>query len=152
MNLASRTIITACLLAPLTVAHATDRKTYGANTCKASNATSAALLQHAGPLLYNSYNNSSTAYVQCSIVRDNTLNSSGTRYVQMRTSGAAHSCTLQHTGPTGTITGYTGSVSAGSNIKTMYMDVNVSETVGTYAMACTLPPGTYLWGYVVDEW
>jgi len=96
-------------------------------------------------------------FVVCPIVRDNVLNTNGTRSVVMRvqsSGGATLTCTLESYGVFGTFGTALESNSGSTTSNTpafFVLDVDVSSRGGFYALFCDLPPGGSVISYRVNE-
>jgi hypothetical protein len=92
--------------------------------------------------------------VICPVVRDNTSNINGTKNFTARVASNGSDllfCTFYSLDENGTLIDVnTQSTTSGVPV-TLNLDVGVSANKGYYNMACTLPPGTTIFSYRLEE-
>ena len=106
----------------------------------------------------NRVQNISNGYrrVTCPIVRDNTINTSGTKgvevFVHNKVAGQTLSCTLFSHDSQGyfVASDYEATTTVGR--QALKLDVNLSKNMGNYSLYCYMPSGTSVFSYKVKEW
>jgi hypothetical protein len=89
--------------------------------------------------------------VQCPIVRDNVLNTNGTKVVRVSVIGSGVECTLLSANSFGDTVAASPSAQSSGNRSELTLDVNGSAGSGIYYLDCRLPRLTGIASYRVDE-
>ena len=132
---------------PIVVFELYDSKTLAGNACGPMIGSQSGLLNHYPAFLRNV----SQTYTRiiCPIVRDNTVNTTGTArvYVYGYNPGGSFSCALYSYSSHGV---WQQSNSAGTGAVgnfTLSLDVNLSTNSGFYTMSCAMPRNSRLYSY-----
>lgn len=136
---------------------ATDQKIYSGSMCQARvHSEDVESLNRSSFGLANSSYTHAIA-VTCPIVRDNTLNTNGTRFAQVRVlnrRGGNFPCYLSSLTRDGGFIERGVDVTVGASITPVVLnvDVNSSAALGYYTISCDLPPRAYILNYLIDEY
>lgn len=92
--------------------------------------------------------------VTCPILRDNVLNTDGTRNVRVRINnppGQRFSCTLYSIDPLFNSTANNSASTTTPGKQELSLDVNTSQRTGYYVVDCSVPSGGFIYNYLVQE-
>lgn len=130
-----------------------DSKTYPGINCEAQATAQIADFSNVGFDMINA--STGKRSVVCPIVRDNSSNLDGTFSVRVNVANVANktfTCTLYSNNKFGApIDSYQASTTAGGD-QTIYLDVDLSEEGGYYAINCSMPSNSALRSYEVREY
>ncbi len=92
--------------------------------------------------------------ITCPILRDNVLNTNGTSNVRVRVNnpqGQRFSCTLYSIDRLFNSTANNSASTTTPGKQELNLDVDTSQATGYYTMDCAVPPGGFVYNYVVQE-
>lgn len=146
-------MLTAAMLSYAAAGHATLASSYMGTQCQPYTETDAANLTFSSTELSN--NSNGMAYVSCPIMRQNVHNTNGTlsAHVVVRSySGGQIRCDFQSRTDRAISVAYRTATSSSTSVRKLDLDVNGSSSFGTYALFCTLPAGSVLYSYGIEEY
>lgn len=130
-----------------------DAKVFHGSECQPVHGNQTSDFKYYNNRIYNA--GSGTRYVTCPIVRDNTVNTSGTFGTEVYVRNVAShklSCTLYSWSPHGVLVAANSKSTPNNGNQTLRPDVNLSKNMGSYNLYCRLPKGASIYSYKVKEW
>lgn len=149
-------LITSFLVLGVTssIALAVDAKTTPGVACQERYGSQAADFNRYSPYIQNT--STSTRYVVCPVVRDNTDNTNGTDsyYTDVRVYNAGGTlwCYLDSSDETGALRNWDYRSTTTTGYVALENDLNTSYVRGYYNLYCSLPPNSRIQGYRIGEY